>query len=476
MKLPTLHKPSLAALSLLALAGLSHSALAAPPPPDPAASTNGPGADFPVVLGEQYSVGNTVYTPADVMNYDAVGYAAVVADGGGAISAAHHTLPLPSYVEVTSLDSGRTILVRVDRRGPTDSNRVIALSPGAAAQLGLSDGATVRVRRVNPPEMERAALRAGGSAPERMATPQPLLAVLKRRLGPDEPVSLTTTPQVVGAQGQGSAPMPARAPAPIRAAVPQVYAPVRPAPMQSAPQPAPQPAQQPAPQPVPRQPEVSLPPAPTPVPFHSYLIRPLRRAPDGSIETGASTPPYSSAGDLASPVGAPPPPAYAPTPVYTAPPAYTPPPQQQAPRSYLIRPPAYPVAPHEQSAAEANPPRPAPEHARPKPPKPKPKPIRHAPTPVQDAAPAATAPPAPPMLAHTAAPTGGSGMFVVQAGAFSVRGRAEEVAARIGGQVSMSGRMWRVRSGPYASRAEAEAALAKAKAAGYSGARIQRAD
>jgi rare lipoprotein A len=450
MKLPSLNKPSLAALSLLALAGMSHSALAAPPPLDSTASTNGPGADFPVVLGEQYSVGSTVYTPADVMNYDAVGYAAVVADGGGAVSAAHHTLPLPSYVEVTSLDSGRTILVRVDRRGPTDSNRVIALSPGAAAQLGLSDGGTVRVRRVNPPEMERAALRAGVTAPERMATPQPLLVVLKRRLGPDEPVSLTTTPAAVAAQMPASVPVMARAPVAVRPVAPQVYAPVRPAPA-----------------PVAQQPEVALPAAPAPVPFHSYLIRPLRRFPDGSIDNAPNTPAYSGAGDLASPTGAAPAPAYAPTP------AYTPPPQQQAPRSYLIRPPAHPVAQPEQSATDGVAPRPAPARAKPKPPKPKPKPkpVHHT-APLHDAADAAVIPPA--MIAQ--APTAGGGMLVVQAGAFSVRGRAEEVAARIGGQASMSGRVWRVRSGPYASHAEAEAALAKAKAAGYSEARIQRAD
>ena len=44
------------------------------------------------------------------------------------------------------------------------------------------------------------------------------------------------------------------------------------------------------------------------------------------------------------------------------------------------------------------------------------------------------------------------------------------------GVVSLSGRVWRVRCGPFASHDGAEAALAKVKAAGYTGARIQRAD
>jgi rare lipoprotein A len=93
---------------------------------------------------------------------------------------------LPSYAEVTDLKTGRTILVRVERRGPGDSQHAIELSPGAAAQLGIAAGSNegVRVRRVNPPEQDRALLRSGNPAPERMATPKPLLDVLQRKLDP----------------------------------------------------------------------------------------------------------------------------------------------------------------------------------------------------------------------------------------------------------------------------------------------------
>jgi len=142
----------------------------------------GPAADYPVVLGEPYSVDGTLYTPVDTLNYDEVGLAAQDVEGGEAVSAALRTLPLPSYVEVTSLETGRTILVRAERRGPMSGPHFVALSPGAMSQLGASEGTPVRVRRVNPPEQERAMLRRGEQAPERMNTPQSLISVLKRKL------------------------------------------------------------------------------------------------------------------------------------------------------------------------------------------------------------------------------------------------------------------------------------------------------
>src|SRR3546814_13875405 len=81
----------------------------------------------------------------------------------------HKTLPLPSYVEVTALDTGRTILVRVNDRGPMVTDRLIGLSRGAAEQLGIADGVTaVRVRRTNPPAAERRLLRAGEPVRERI--------------------------------------------------------------------------------------------------------------------------------------------------------------------------------------------------------------------------------------------------------------------------------------------------------------------
>ena len=61
-------------------------------------------------------------------------------------SAAHRNLPLPSYVRVTNLDNGLETIVRVNDRGPFDSDRLIDLSHAAAQQLGMIEGGEARVR------------------------------------------------------------------------------------------------------------------------------------------------------------------------------------------------------------------------------------------------------------------------------------------------------------------------------------------
>ena len=69
-----------------------------------------------------------------------------------AMTGAHKTLPLPSYVRVTNLANGRTVVVRVNDRGPFHSGRIIDLSYAAAHKLGyLRDGsARVRIELVQP--------------------------------------------------------------------------------------------------------------------------------------------------------------------------------------------------------------------------------------------------------------------------------------------------------------------------------------
>lgn len=152
---------------------------------------NGPRADFPVVLGDSFKIDGIEYTPNNSWNYDAVGYATTEQASG--ISASHKTLPLPSYVEVTSLENGKRVLIRVERRGPMTNARLIALSPDAQAMLGASEATPVRVRRVNPPENERFALRAGQAAPERIDTPDSLVQVLRRKLPASGSVSLASS-------------------------------------------------------------------------------------------------------------------------------------------------------------------------------------------------------------------------------------------------------------------------------------------
>lgn len=135
-----------------------------------------PVSDVPLRIGPPYSVRGVTYTPAADPRYDMLGYATWYGSESGNrtangerfkpdwATAAHRTLPLPSYVEVTSLDTGRRILVRVNDRGPfAETARIIDLSRGAAERLGVrgKGKAAVRVRVVQPAEADRKALREG---------------------------------------------------------------------------------------------------------------------------------------------------------------------------------------------------------------------------------------------------------------------------------------------------------------------------
>ena len=61
-------------------------------------------------------------------------------------NAAHKYLPLPSYVKVTNLENRKSVILRVNDRGPFVEGRIIDLSAGAAKQLGYFDRGTARVR------------------------------------------------------------------------------------------------------------------------------------------------------------------------------------------------------------------------------------------------------------------------------------------------------------------------------------------
>lgn len=62
------------------------------------------------------------------------------------LSAAHRTLPLPTLARVTNLDNGRSVILRVNDRGPFHENRFIDLSYGAALRLGFVEQGVARVR------------------------------------------------------------------------------------------------------------------------------------------------------------------------------------------------------------------------------------------------------------------------------------------------------------------------------------------
>ena len=116
-------------------------------------------------VGAPYQLNGVWYVPAEQPNYDEVGLASwygtafdhrQTANGEtfdmSLPSAAHATLPMPCIVEVTNLENGRTLKVRLNDRGPFHPGRVIDLSKAAAEQLGYAGKGTakVRVRYVGP--------------------------------------------------------------------------------------------------------------------------------------------------------------------------------------------------------------------------------------------------------------------------------------------------------------------------------------
>lgn len=130
----------------------------------PSVAAGQPGARVPGTM-RPYQIKGVWYTPRHDPDYDEKGIASWygeqfhnrnTANGEvfdmDLISAAHKTLPLPSIVEVTDLDTGRKLKVRVNDRGPFVSGRIIDLSKGAARKLGIYERgvARVRVRYIGP--------------------------------------------------------------------------------------------------------------------------------------------------------------------------------------------------------------------------------------------------------------------------------------------------------------------------------------
>lgn len=110
-------------------------------------------------VGAPYQIGDTWYYPAEQPDYDETGiaswygptfYGRATANGerfdANALTAAHRTLPMPVNVRVTNLDNGKSLIVRVNDRGPFAKGRIIDLSEHAATLLGYKSQGTARVR------------------------------------------------------------------------------------------------------------------------------------------------------------------------------------------------------------------------------------------------------------------------------------------------------------------------------------------
>ena len=135
-----------------------------------AAAIKGQGGMYKI--GKPYKIKGTTYYPKEDYSYSEVGIASwygsdfhnkKTANGEkydmNTLTAAHRTLPLPSIVKVTNLENGRSLVLRVNDRGPYAKNRIIDISKRGAQLLGYQVQGTAKVR-VELLEKESKALKA----------------------------------------------------------------------------------------------------------------------------------------------------------------------------------------------------------------------------------------------------------------------------------------------------------------------------
>ena len=155
-----------------------------PPPPKPVAKAPAPVGVYKV--GNPYQIDGIWYYPGEQPDYDETGiaswygptfYGKYTANGelydGDAVTAAHRTLPMPVNVRVTNLENGKSIVVRVNDRGPYARGRIIDLSRHAAELLDVVRTGTARVRVTY---LSRADLQ--GGAPPPPTTPPEIASAL----------------------------------------------------------------------------------------------------------------------------------------------------------------------------------------------------------------------------------------------------------------------------------------------------------
>jgi len=124
---------------------------------EPAPATATTGGNYKI--GKPYQVAGVWYYPREDYDYDETGIASWYGPGFHAkltangeiydqndVTAAHKTLPLPSLVRVTNLENGRSLVVRINDRGPFVNGRIIDLSRRSGQLLGIDGKGTAKVR------------------------------------------------------------------------------------------------------------------------------------------------------------------------------------------------------------------------------------------------------------------------------------------------------------------------------------------
>jgi len=203
--------------SSLSLAGCTLLHHHPPTPPAPATAR--------YTVGSAWQADDVWYYPAEDFAYAATGIAAVIgehppetADGEdfvpSALAAQHQTLQLPAIVQVTNLENGRRILVRVNDRGPASPARLIGLTERAAALLGIAPDGVARVRVQEDAALShRLAEQLGGGDKLAIAS-APRDIVQAEALPPPGAGGVSSRPTVIGETGTADAaePVPDRLP------------------------------------------------------------------------------------------------------------------------------------------------------------------------------------------------------------------------------------------------------------------------
>jgi rare lipoprotein A len=147
-------------MGIAVAAALSLAACASKPPPPPrVAAPTPPQPATTYKVGTPYQINGVWYYPQVDYSYDQTGIASWYGPGfhkertangeifnQNELTAAHQTLPMPSLVRVTNLDNGRSIVVRINDRGPFVAGRVLDMSRRAAQLLGFEQQGTAKVR------------------------------------------------------------------------------------------------------------------------------------------------------------------------------------------------------------------------------------------------------------------------------------------------------------------------------------------
>ncbi len=183
-------------------------------------------------IGKPYQVDGVWYYPSEDYEYSGTGIASwygpefdgkATANGEifdmNEVTAAHKTLPLPSVVRVTNLENGRSLLVRINERGPFVNGRIIDLSRRSAQLLGYEAAGTAKVRVEIEADQSRQLAAALPRDPGE-AVPGPAVVA-----APRAPVEA----QELGAQASPAAPKPAQSAAATQSPAAAKPAPAAPA-------------------------------------------------------------------------------------------------------------------------------------------------------------------------------------------------------------------------------------------------------